>query len=159
MPKFQKYFRLSQECSFKPLQLVYRFLLRRCRRRNMVEISYQCQAGGGLYFGHPYCITINPDTVIGSNVNIHRGVVLGQENRGTRKGAPVIGDNVWIGINAAVVGHVHIGNDVLIAPNSYVNRDVPDHSIVFGNPCVIRHRDNATESYIDYAVDADGTSR
>lgn len=42
MPKFQKYFRLSQECSFKPLQLVYRFLLRRCRRRNMVEISYQC---------------------------------------------------------------------------------------------------------------------
>lgn len=69
-------------------------------------------------------------------------------NRGKRQGTPIIGDNVWIGINAAIVGNIHIGNDVLIAPNSYVNRDIPDHSVVFGNPCTVRHRDNATESYI-----------
>lgn len=67
-------------------------------------------------------------------------------------GAPVISDNVWIGPNAVIVGAVHIGTDVLIAPNSYVNCDVPEHSIVLGTPCVIKHRLNATESYVNDIV-------
>ena len=62
---------------------------------------------------------------------------------------PTIGNQVWIGINAAIVGNVMIGNDVLIAPNSFVNVDVPSHSVVFGNPCVIKHRDWATEGYVN----------
>ena len=68
---------------------------------------------------------------------------------GGRKGVPKIGNKVWIGINACIVGNVTIGDDVLIAPNSYVNCDLPSHSVVFGNPCVIKHRDNATEGYIN----------
>lgn len=44
---------------------------------------------------------------------------------GGRQGAPGIGNEVWIGINAAIVGKITIGDDVLIAPNSYVNCDVP----------------------------------
>lgn len=71
---------------------------------------------------------------------------------GGRQGTPVIGNEVWIGINAAIVGKVTIGDDVLIAPNSYVNCDVPSHSIVFGNPCTIKHRENATEGYINRKV-------
>lgn len=71
---------------------------------------------------------------------------------GGRQGTPVIGNEVWIGINAAIVGKVTIGDDVLIAPNSYVNCDVPSHSIVFGNPCIIKHRENATEGYINRRV-------
>jgi serine O-acetyltransferase len=94
----------------------------------------------------------NPGTVIGSNVNIHKGLTIGQENRGKRKGAPIIGDCVWIGVNATIVGNIHIGNDVLIAPNSYVNFDVPDHSIVIGNPAKLVHRENATEGYINHRV-------
>lgn len=64
-----------------------------------------------------------------------------------RCGTPQIGDRVWIGINTTIVGNIRIGNDVLIAPNSYVNQDIPDHSVVFGNPCVIKHRDWATGGY------------
>lgn len=71
---------------------------------------------------------------------------------GGRQGTPVIGNEVWIGINAAIVGNVTIGDDVLIAPNSYVNCDVSSHSIVFGNPCIIKHRENATEGYINRKV-------
>lgn len=108
--------------------------------------------GGGLYIGHPYCITINEKAVIGKNVNIHKGVTIGQENRGERKGTPVIGDEVWIGINSTIVGAIHIGNDVLIAPNAFVNCDIPDHSIVFGNPCIIKPKNNATEGYINNKV-------
>lgn len=103
--------------------------------------------------GHAFNITINPKAVIGDWCNIHKGVVIGQENRGKRKGVPHIGNKVWIGINAAIVGNITIGDDVLIAPNSYVNCDVPSHSIVFGNPCIIKHRDNATEGYINNIVE------
>lgn len=79
-------------------------------------------------------------------------MTLGQENRGVRKGAPTIGDEVWIGINSTIVGNVAIGNDVLIAPNTYINRDIPDHSVVFGNPCIIKHKSKATEDYINRKV-------
>ena len=71
---------------------------------------------------------------------------------GGRQGVPTIGNDVWIGINAIVVGKITIGDDVMIAPNSYVNCDVPSHSIVFGNPCIIKHRENATEGYINRRV-------
>ena len=47
------------------------------------------------------------------------------------------------------MGNVKIGNNVLIAPNSYVNCDVPSNSIVIGNPCFIKHNDKATEGYIN----------
>lgn len=79
-------------------------------------------------------------------------VFLLDKQIGGRQGAPVIGNEVWIDINAAIVGKVTIGDDVLIAPNSYVNCDVPSHSIVFGNPCIIKHRENATEGYINRKV-------
>ena len=110
---------------------------------------------GGQYVNSKvYCeklisITINGKVIIGENCNLHKGVVIGRTNRGQSKGTPVIGNRVWIGINAAIVGGITIGDDVLIAPCSYVNRDVPSHSVVFGNPCIIRHRENATEGYIN----------
>lgn len=118
-----------------------------------LEIPNGKNIDAGLYLGHAFNITINPNAVIGKNVNIHKGATIGQENRGKRKGAPSIGDSVWIGINSTIVGAVRIGNDVLIAPNAYVNCDVPDHSIVIGNPCTITPRNNATEDYINRRVD------
>lgn len=86
-----------------------------------LEIPGQAQIGAGFYIGHPYNITINANVVIGKNCNIHKGVVIGQTNKGLLKGTPVIGNEIWIGINAAIVGKITIGDDVLIAPNSFVN--------------------------------------
>lgn len=146
MPLFQYYFRLSNNNSI--LRYIYRFLYRCFMKFNMIEISYTTKIDGGLYIGHPYCITINPKAIIGKNCNIHKGVTIGQENRGKRKGTPIIGDSVWIGVNATIVGNVKIGDDVLIAPNSYVNVDIPSHSVVFGNPCIIKHKENATNEYV-----------
>lgn len=97
-------------------------------------------------------ITINPNAIIGKNCNIHKGVTIGQENRGSRKGTPTIGNDVWIGINATIVGNINIGDDVLIAPNSYVNVNIPSHSVVFGNPCQIKFKEKATENYINNRI-------
>ena len=58
----------------------------------------------------------------------------------------------FVGIYATVVGNIRIGDDVLIAPNSYVNVDVPQHSVVIGNPAVVHHKENATEGYINYRI-------
>lgn len=44
---------------------------------------------------------------------------------------PTIGDEIWIGVNATIVGRINVGDDVLIAPNSFVNCDIPSHSVVF----------------------------
>ena len=70
------------------------------------------------------------------------------EKRGKRVGCPVIGDEVWIGANSVVVGGIKVGNNVLIAPGSFVNFDVPDNSIVIGNPGKVIERMDATEGYI-----------
>ncbi|WP_353939726.1 hypothetical protein [uncultured Bifidobacterium sp.] len=48
------------------------------------------------------------------------------------------------------MGGVKVGNDVMIAPGAFVNRDVPSHSVVIGNPCIIKHKDHATEGYINH---------
>lgn len=137
---------------FTPIRFLYKALFRFWASRRGLEISANQAVGKGLYIGHAYNITINHQAKIGCNVNIHKGAVIGQANRGGKKGVPTIGNEVWIGINAAVVGAITIGDDVLIAPNSFVNIDVPSHSIVFGNPCVIKHRDWATEGYINHII-------
>ena len=147
--EFSKYLRRCQTTQNKFLLLYYRWRFTMVRKKRGIEISWRSNIGPGLYLGHTYNITINPKTIIGKNCNIHKGVTIGQENRGKRKGTPNIGDCVWIGINSTIVGNISIGDDVLIAPNSYVNCDVPNHSIVFGNPCQIKSCDNATEGYIN----------
>lgn len=151
----KRFHRLLRKCQTSKgiFNKLYRALFRlHCNKRGL-EISSKTVIGEGLYLGHAYNITINGSAKLGKNINIHKGVTIGQENRGKRKGTPTIGDNVWIGINATIVGAVSIGSDVLIAPNSYVNCDIPDHSIVFGNPCIIKHRENATEDYINNKVE------
>ena len=120
----------------------------RMKNKYGLEI-YSEKIGKGLYIGHPYNITINQNAIIGEYCNIHKGVTIGQENRGKRKGCPIIGNKVWMGVNSTIVGKINIGDDVLIAPNSFVNCDIPAHSIVYGNPCIIKHKEGATKYYIN----------
>mgnify|MGYP003056549737 CR=1 FL=1 len=49
--------------------------------------------------------------IIGANVNLHKGCTIGAENRGERKGCPIIGEKVYVGINSTIVGNIHVGND------------------------------------------------
>ena len=145
-------YRKASVTDFKLVKFFYKAFFRLWANRRGLEISAVYQIGGGIYIGHAYNITINQKAQIGRNCNIHKGVVIGQTNRGKTQGVPIIGNEVWIGINAAIVGGITIGEDVLIAPNSFVNVDVPSHSVVFGNPCIIKHRDWATEGYINHKV-------
>ena len=64
-------------------------------------------------------------------------------------GAPLIGNKVWIGTGAVLTGNIRIGDNVLIAPNAFVNVDIPSNSIALGNPVKIIPKNNPTEEYIN----------
>lgn len=132
----------------KILSVWYSYLLFNYSVKFGYQINRNCTVGLGLYLGHRGSIVVNGQAVLGNNVNLANGVTIGATPRGERKGVPKIGDNVWIGANAVIVGNVTIGSDVLIAPNSFVNFDVPCHSIVIGSPGKIISRENATDGYI-----------
>lgn len=147
-------------CIFRKLQnsksafskIYYQLKLRNLSIKSQIQIPAATKIGEGFYIGHSGRIIINPNVVLGKNNNIATGVTIGQENRGKRAGVPTIGDHCWIGTNAVIVGNITIGSDVLIAPLSFVNFDVPDHSIVVGNPAKIISRENATAGYINKTV-------
>lgn len=149
MPKFQKWMRKYKDTHNVIFKIIYKLLFVYYRNKNCVDISADINIYGGLYIGHPYCIVINPKAIIGKNCNIHKNVTIGQENRGKRKGIPIIGNNIWIGVNATIVDKIVIGDDVLIAPNSYVNFDIPSYSVVMGNPGIIIPKEDATSYYIN----------
>ena len=134
---------------------VANWYLDKLSRKYHIQIPYDTNIGKGFYLAHFGRVIIHPKSVIGYNCNVSTGVVIGTQFRGKRKGSPRIGNFVWIGANAVIVGNINIGNNVLIAPGAYVNFDVPDGSIVIGNPGLIRRAPGATLSYINNTISFD----
>lgn len=144
------FFRKCQKSRFNILYIV---LLRLTSYITHIQIPPSTKIGEGLYIGHFGSIIVNPEAVIGKNFCIGAGTLIGNA-QGKKKGVPVIGDNVFMGRNAIIIGNVRIGNNVLIAPGAFVNFDVPDNSIVMGNPGHIITRDSSpTDKYIVFSVD------
>src|SRR5262249_9164587 len=114
-----------------------------------ISISSSTNIGSGLHIGHFGGIVINEQSVIGCNCNVSHAVTLGKANRGRNAGYPYIGDNVYIGPGAKIVGSVRIGNNVAIGPNCVVTRDVPDNSVVAGVPGRIISQ-AGSEGYVNY---------
>lgn len=146
--KYLKCFRKTQSNSNNIWGKLYHKKLTRLTNKTGIWIPAEINCGKGMIIAHWGRIIMNPRTVIGDDFSISSGVVIGRDMRGKRKGTPIFGNRVAIKTGATIVGNVKIGNDVLIAPNAYVNFDVPDHSVVLGNPGKIYSKDNATEGYI-----------
>lgn len=127
---------------------VARIILSHYKYKFGINIPYRTSIGSGFYIGHFGCITINPKSVIGKNCNISPQVSLGKANRGKNIGYPTIGDNVYIGPGAKIVGGVKIGNNVAIGANCVVTIDIPDDSVVVGIPGKVISK-NGSRSYIN----------
>jgi len=98
-------------------------------------IEYSCQIGGGLYLGHLCSIVTNVRCTIGENCTLGHGVTIGKtHDRSKHPGVPLIGDRVYLGCGAAVLGGVRIGDDAVVAPNAVVVSDVPAGAVVGGIP-------------------------
>lgn len=131
-----------------PLGIFFRVWLKILNNKRNVEIPHATSIRQGLYMGHFKNIIINQNSFIGPNCNISHNVTIGSESRGKRIGCPRIGERVSIGPNSVIVGNITIGNDVLIGPLTLVNFDVPNNSVVIGNPGKIIS-DKGSEGYIN----------
>jgi serine O-acetyltransferase len=79
-------------------------------------------------------LSIHPEAVIGDRCGVMHNVTIGTN---MRDGAPVIGDDVFIGVNSTVLGKIRIGDRVRIGANTAVTTNVPSDSIVIGSPARI----------------------
>lgn len=129
--------------------ICYRLILRHLSFKFGFQIPLGAEIGKGFYIGHFGNIVISPYAIIGENCNIAHGVTIGEISHGRMKGTPKIGNFVWIGTNSIIVGNVRIGTNVLIAPGAFVNFDVPDNSLVIGNPGKIISKSNPVYGYIN----------
>lgn len=141
------YLRYAQTSQNRFVRLFCNYKLYKISRRYGLEIRSETSIGAGFCMQHPYNITVSTFATIGRNCTLLKGATVGV-SQGKHPGAPIIGDSVYVGINSTIIGGIHIGDDVLIAPNTLVNCDVPSHSIVIGSPCRIISRDEATKEYI-----------
>ncbi len=139
--------RLKSKSFNRVFTFIYRIIIRHYTYKFGFQIPVE-NIGGGFYIGHFGTVVVSVNAKIGRNCNIAHNVTIGAA-RGERSGAPQIGDFVWMGTGSVIVGNIKIGNNVLIAPNSFVNFDVPDNSIVIGNPGKIIHKKNPTKDYIN----------
>lgn len=140
-PGFQYSFWM-RTCTYSKNDLVLKFVIFPFSRLILnhyiykygIDISYRMNLGGGLCIGHTGGIVVNAKAVIGKNCNLSHEVTIGIVNRGDKQGCPTIGDNVYIGPGAKIIGNIRIGNGVAVGANCVVTHDIPDNAVVVGIP-------------------------
>lgn len=101
-----------------------------------ISIPASAKIGHSFYIGHFGGIILNANSVIGNNCNISQGVTIGISGQNENRGVPVIGDNVYIGVNAVVAGKITVGDNALIGACSLVTSNVAENAVMVGVPAV-----------------------
>ncbi len=127
------WFRLGSWCVSHHIPFAKGFVYRLLYRNHGLEISPGADVGGGLYVAHPNGCVIHAKK-IGKNCSIISNVTIGMRNRWE---FPVIGDNVFIGAGARILGGIHIGDGAVIGANAVVIEDVPECATVVGIPAKV----------------------
>lgn len=83
--------------------------------------------------------------------------VMGEESEATTKGPVIVGDDVWIGMDAMILSGVTIGKGAVVAARSVITKDIPPFAIVAGNPAkIIKYR--FTEDLLETLVSSNNLS-
>ena len=116
---------------------IARIISQRARHKTGIEILPGAQIGKGLFIDHGMGVVIGETTVIGDNCLLYQGVTLGGTGKDKGKRHPTLGDNVMVGAGAKVLGPINIGNNVKVAANAVVLKDIPDNCTAVGVPARI----------------------
>lgn len=121
--------------------LLYWLINRYTRIAHDTHLELTADIGPGLYIGHFGNIVVR-NCRIGSHCSVHQSVHV-EPAVGDR--GPVIGDRVWIGPHAQVIGPYHVGDGCTVSAGAVVSRDIPSRSLFMGNPgrVIMREYDNS----------------
>ena len=124
------WYRFGVWCRRKRIPFFYGHALRHILRTYGLELASETECGGGLYIAHPVGTVIMAHS-IGRNVSVIAAVTVGMRNEWA---FPDLGDNVFIGAGARVLGQISIGAGAVIGANAVVINDVPAGTTVVGIP-------------------------
>ena len=98
-----------------------------------IEIHPAAQIGEGFFIDHGSGVVIGETAVVGKNVTLYQGVTLGGTgNEKSHKRHPTLGDNVFVGSGAKILGPITVGSNSRIGANSAVLKNVPENATVTG---------------------------
>lgn len=136
-------FKLYKNSCFKPIRFYYMCKMKRMEAFNCASLGTRLNGGSHFssipFFPHGIKgIFISDYVHIGSNCTIFQQVTIGvKDYEHPLNEVPHIGDNVFIGAGAKILGNITIGNNVKIGANAVVTKNVPDNCTVIGNPGII----------------------
>lgn len=136
------WFRLGSWFKKNRIPLIPGFVQRYLYRYFGLEIIVGSKIGGGLYIAHPIGTVIAAEE-IGENCSIIASVTIGMRNEWA---FPRIGNNVFIGAGARVLGDIRVGHHAVIGANAVVIKDVPDRATVVGIPAKVIHIASAEQA-------------
>lgn len=130
----QIYYRVAHWLYGHKCLFLARWVSQRAKRRTGVEIHPAAKIGRRLVIDHGTGIVIGATAEIGDDCLLYQGVTLGGTGAAREKRHPTLGNNVMVGCGAKVLGPFRVGDNVKIAANSVVLREVPDNCTVVGIP-------------------------
>jgi serine O-acetyltransferase len=120
-----------------------------------ISMPIECEVGKGLHIGHHGTIILPAHGSLGENCSLGHSVTIGVGGRGERRGAPRIGNRVFIGTQSVIAGKIVIGDDVMICAGSIVTRSIPPRAVVVGNPGRVVSYDGSFDHIAYDDMDAD----
>jgi glycosyltransferase involved in cell wall biosynthesis/acyl-[acyl carrier protein]--UDP-N-acetylglucosamine O-acyltransferase len=108
-----------------------------------ILIDLDSEIGKGFQIGHFGGTHIKAK--IGENCTVGQFVVIGYKGAYQGGGVPTLGDDVWVGTGAKILGEVKVGSNVFIGANAVVINDIPDNATAVGIPAgVVKIRETKT---------------
>lgn len=134
----------------KILFMIYLHLFEKELQKNGSSIGAKTEFANEPFFPHGITgIFISQGAKIGKDAVIFQQVTIGSNTlKGSKSyGAPVIGDNCYIGAGAKIIGGIKIGDNVRIGANAVVVKDVPDNAVVVNQPGRIIIKENLENKF------------
>ncbi len=116
------------------IPILPRFLAHVVRFATGIEIHPAATIGEGFFIDHGMGVVIGATTIIGRNVTLYQGVTLGGTSLKPGKRHPTLLDNVVVGVGAAILGDILVGENAHVGAGSVVVKDVPPNATVVGIP-------------------------
>lgn len=128
------YYKIAHHFYKKNHFLIARYISEKAKRKTGIEIHPGAIIGKRLFIDHGTGVVIGETAIIGNNVTMFHGVTLGGTGKQKGKRHPTIGNNVFIGCGAKILGNITIGDNVKIGANAVILKDVPSNVTAVGVP-------------------------